>query len=274
MRGKMLKLSGGDGLYVMVAAEAAALDYSMVNIYVDSDKSSEAVGICEAIAVFVSSARLRLILCHTPYGETLASDISKQGGLQVSIKNTALVRRVAEEMRDTPYTDGSLTLFLHGKVIELLVAGLWGKGQDNAQSIAEVARDLLLADPLRSPKVPDLAFMLGVTPRKLCNLFKADFGMTVSEWLTDQRLVRAKELVVGGSIPLAEIASLSGFAHLSNFTIAFSKRFGQPPARMRSSNRQLDRIQVISRALNAKSNIPAAADDLPAVNINALRTWE
>ena len=33
------------------------------------------------------------------------------------------------------------------------------------------------------------------------SLFKADIGMTVSEWLTDQRLVRAKELVVGSSTP-------------------------------------------------------------------------
>ena len=255
MNGKELHLSGGAGLSVMVAGEVADPAFSWAAVYVGTEQRCDISDDGVVIAVSVSSARLRTILYRTPLGEVLASDASRSGGLQVLVKNSTLVRRVAKELRETPYTDGSLKLFLHGKIIELLVAGLWEVEHDEPASVVEAASNLLLADPFNPPTVAELASKFGVSPRILCGQFKALFGMTVSDWLTEQRLGRAKEMVVGGSIPLAEIATLVGYAHLSNFSSAFSKRFGMPPARMRSSSRQLDQTNLIARTISASSRV-------------------
>jgi AraC-like DNA-binding protein len=52
------------------------------------------------------------------------------------------------------------------------------------------------------------------------------------EWLADWRLTRGHDLVMEGAASMAEIAASLGYAHLSTFTAAFTKRFGVPPPRL------------------------------------------
>ncbi|MEI7610544.1 MAG: AraC family transcriptional regulator [Rhodospirillaceae bacterium] len=258
MQGDELYLSGDAGLTFRVAGAAIVSAYPRARVHLGAETAPDRVGEGLAIAVSVSSAHLRTILGHVPLGDTLEAGSAKPGGLEVSVRDAVLVRRIAEELREAPYTEGALRLFLQGKVIELLVAGLWASGRQAAASVAEVARDRLLADPLNPPTVADLALALGLSPRTLSGRFKAFFGMTVPEWLTEWRLVRAKELVVDGATPLAEIAASLGYAHLSNFSSAFSKRFGVPPGRLRSSTRRLEQTAIPPTASATPSWPPPA----------------
>jgi AraC family transcriptional regulator len=66
--------------------------------------------------------------------------------------------------------------------------------------------------------------------------FKVSFGVTCHRWLTDRRIERARELLTSTRIPLAEIASQSGFADQAAFTRVFHRFVGVPPGLWRREN--------------------------------------
>jgi AraC-like DNA-binding protein len=187
-----------------------------------------------AVEVRLSVRRLRALLGDTPFAEALLDDAAACDGLSLHVRNTALVRRIAEEIRRSAYTGTILALFLQGKAIELLVEGLSESGMGGEPSLAVAVRDILLADPAAPPTMTEIARVLGVSPRKLGGEFKAAFGMTMPEYLADWRLARGRDLVIAGARPMAEIAAILGYAHLPTFTAAFTKKFGMPPTRLRA----------------------------------------
>ena len=63
--------------------------------------------------------------------------------------------------------------------------------------------------------------------------FKQTTGTPPFRWLTNQRIVRAKELLQDPSRELADIAQLCGFVDQSHFTRVFSKSEGHSPGRWR-----------------------------------------
>lgn len=88
-----------------------------------------------------------------------------------------------------------------------------------------------LAEPL---KLRDLAPMVGMTPSAFCKAFKVSIGLPPHTYLLRQRLEKAKDLMVRSRLPLAEIASVCGFASQSHFNDVFVRFVGQPPGRYRS----------------------------------------
>jgi AraC-like DNA-binding protein len=69
--------------------------------------------------------------------------------------------------------------------------------------------------------------------------FKASFGVTCHRWLTERRIERAQELLAWTRMPLAEIASQSGFADQAAFTRVFRRFVGVPPGLWRRENAKL-----------------------------------
>lgn len=62
----------------------------------------------------------------------------------------------------------------------------------------------------------------------MMRLFKKETGRTVYEYITERRLVLAKELLRRG-MPATEVCFQSGFGSYSSFTRAYGKRFGTTP---------------------------------------------
>ena len=72
----------------------------------------------------------------------------------------------------------------------------------------------------------------------LMRLFRAETGQSVYGWLTQQRLLMARELMADG-VRATEAAYRSGFDTYSCFTRAYSKQFGTTPTgRSRTATRQ------------------------------------
>ncbi|HEV3194057.1 MAG TPA: AraC family transcriptional regulator [Polyangiaceae bacterium] len=82
------------------------------------------------------------------------------------------------------------------------------------------------------------------TLAQTCNLsvshfaraFKASFGVACHRWLTERRIERAQELLAATRMPLAEVASRSGFADQAAFTRVFRRIVGVPPGLWRREN--------------------------------------
>jgi len=81
--------------------------------------------------------------------------------------------------------------------------------------------------------IRDLALEFHLSPSYLQRLFKHETGVSMGEWLSEQKLERAARLLTNSYMSVKEIAHTIGYEHASSFIRAFERRFTQPPARYR-----------------------------------------
>lgn len=84
--------------------------------------------------------------------------------------------------------------------------------------------------------VAELARVTGYSETHLSKKFKQEMGVSVTDYITEQKLEHAKELLRAGDRSVGEIAERLGFSSQSYFTSQFRKREGITPSefRMRS----------------------------------------
>ena len=81
--------------------------------------------------------------------------------------------------------------------------------------------------------VAKLAQACQLSPGHFARAFKQATGKPPHQWLTDQRLEKAKKLLVDTELALAEIAISCGFADQSHFTRVFSRSVRSSPGAWR-----------------------------------------
>lgn len=81
--------------------------------------------------------------------------------------------------------------------------------------------------------IRDLALEFNLSPSYLQRLFKHQTGVCMGEWINEQRLQRAAQLLANSYMSVKEIAHTIGYEHASSFIRAFERRFTQAPARYR-----------------------------------------
>jgi AraC-like DNA-binding protein len=77
----------------------------------------------------------------------------------------------------------------------------------------------------------------GVPQRTMQRLSQQEFSFGLKTLITEVRMMRAMELLVGHKLPVEAIARSVGYASLSAFTTAFTARFGLSPSDYRTRNR-------------------------------------
>lgn len=85
---------------------------------------------------------------------------------------------------------------------------------------------------LANGSVRALAGQCGVSPRTLERYIKRQFGECAHVWLAQQRMQRAKGLMLNGS-SVKEAAFESGFKNPYHFSREFKKCYGYAPSRAR-----------------------------------------
>jgi transcriptional regulator GlxA family with amidase domain len=81
--------------------------------------------------------------------------------------------------------------------------------------------------------VSAIARRAGVTARTLEIVFRRSIGETPGAYYLRLRLHAARRLVLDTQIRMAEVAARTGFSSAASFSRAFSRAFGEAPARMR-----------------------------------------
>jgi len=74
---------------------------------------------------------------------------------------------------------------------------------------------------------------LGISSNYLSQLFRNEYGLTFSEYLTEIRLDAAARLLRDGKMQVAEVASRCGFSDSSYFIRVFRAHFGETPKNYR-----------------------------------------
>lgn len=99
-----------------------------------------------------------------------------------------------------------------------------------------VRRILRMVESGRTFTIRDLALEFRLSASYLQRLFKHQTGVSMGEWLSEQRLQRAAHLLANSYMSVKEIAHNVGYGHASSFIRAFERRFAQAPARYRKQS--------------------------------------
>lgn len=91
-------------------------------------------------------------------------------------------------------------------------------------------------DRLSAPlTLAELAAVAHVSPFHFARLFRASTGRSPHEYVVERRVARARELLLGTTLPLAEVATRCGFADQSHLTRSTRRHLGGTPAALRAA---------------------------------------
>ena len=76
-----------------------------------------------------------------------------------------------------------------------------------------------------------------MSPFHFARMFKASMGRPPHEYITLQRMERAKRLLGTSDIPLVQVATLVGYQTQAHFTGVFHRRVGMTPRTYRVGSR-------------------------------------
>ncbi|MDV5169934.1 arabinose operon transcriptional regulator AraC [Photobacterium rosenbergii] len=74
-----------------------------------------------------------------------------------------------------------------------------------------------------------LAKLICLSPSRLGHLFRDEIGMTITQWRDDQRISRAKQLLVTSNYSINQISRLIGYSDPLYFSRVFKKKAGLSP---------------------------------------------
>jgi len=87
------------------------------------------------------------------------------------------------------------------------------------------------------PSVGQLAERLGLSERRLSTLFRRHLGLTVSGFISEERIRVGCQLLAATPMSVQDIAFEVGFANSANFSTAFRERLGLAPQAWRQLQR-------------------------------------
>jgi YesN/AraC family two-component response regulator len=155
------------------------------------------------------------------------------------LKGAAIVQQMLEDNKD-----GLIhTTFVESKALELFSLQLrrWEEEimraptktkifrTDDVEKIV-MARNLLVADLRNAPTIEVLSKKSGVNRQKLKQAFKKIFGATINEYLRNERLRTAKQMLTSGLEPvIKEVAAAVGYENPSYFARRYKEKYGLYP---------------------------------------------
>ena len=98
----------------------------------------------------------------------------------------------------------------------------------------QIVRSAIEKDCRRAWTITALARLVNLSPSRLRHLFKANTGMTTSQFLREVRLSEAEKLLRTTFLRVKEIMNRVGFLDESHFGHEFKKAYGMSPSKYRS----------------------------------------
>ncbi len=89
-----------------------------------------------------------------------------------------------------------------------------------------IAKQLILANLGESLAIADLAQACALSRSHFSRAFKCTTGLSPQEWIRQQRIQRAKELIIGSALSLTQISLECGFCDQAHFCHIFTRSEG------------------------------------------------
>lgn len=128
-------------------------------------------------------------------------------------------------------------LFIEAKIIKLLILIFEQFNQkntiDETPQTPTMIKKFVDENYHKNIKVEEIGKMIGINQNKIRKEFKAQYHITVSDYISELRMLKAKKLIIDKNIMIKEIAIECGYEYVQNFTRAFKKKFGVSPEKLR-----------------------------------------
>ncbi|MBV8636327.1 MAG: DNA-binding response regulator [Burkholderiaceae bacterium] len=119
-----------------------------------------------------------------------------------------------------PAGDGESTERLAGRTLDAV--------------LFQAARNLLQEKLSQPMNLPYLAGSVGTNARRLNIAFKHCAGITVFDFLREEKMKEARRMLLETALDIGTIARELGYSNTANFSTAFRERFGMSPTQFRS----------------------------------------
>jgi AraC-like DNA-binding protein len=156
---------------------------------------------------------------------------------------TPAMRSALEQLIDCPFRGITRKFFFESRALELIAHQLRQLSENSPKRTtgsfrlhaidrkrAESARDLLVSRLENPPRLLQLAREAGMSHPKLNRCFREMYGMTVFQYLRNERLNQARQMLDQG-LNVTETAYAVGYESISHFSRAFKMQFGASPSR-------------------------------------------
>jgi AraC-like DNA-binding protein len=176
-----------------------------------------------------------------------ADNVASSNAAAFSEKNLEIDARLEQCIQailNCQYADPLKRMFFFSKTMEMLVlqAEAFDRSFNNKPYYIKsdydrerilYVRDYLLEHIDAPPTLTELSRKAGLNEYKLKKAFKETFDKTVFEYLSDVRLETAKNDLLESKKTVTEIAFALGYSSLQHFSMAFKKKFGVSPNKMK-----------------------------------------
>ena len=108
---------------------------------------------------------------------------------------------------------------------------------DGTESVGKLVKYYVKNNLSRKLTLSDIAWNLHCSTVTLTEHFKAEFGITIMEYVTAKRMSLSEKLLLSTDEPLREIAAHVGFSDVEYFSRTFKRYHGESPAAWRKKNK-------------------------------------
>lgn len=105
--------------------------------------------------------------------------------------------------------------------------------EDEQNNIAKVVQEYIHAHLSMDIRRDDLAEYVHVNPDYLTRLFKKETGMSIKEYVINERMREAKALLEQTTLPVGVVAAMVGYYNFSYFSQTYKKVIGVSPSQER-----------------------------------------
>ena len=129
-------------------------------------------------------------------------------------------------------------LFIEAKLTKLLILIFEQFNEKNTNEIppktASIIKEFVDENFHRNIKVEEIGKLIGINQNTIRKEFKTHYNITITDYISELRMLKAKKMIINKEIMVKEIAIECGYEYVQNFTRAFKKKFGLSPENFRN----------------------------------------
>ncbi len=146
------------------------------------------------------------------------------------------MKRLIQVFSDSHILPGSLSKQKATNLLNFILIELLERNSHQSQN-AYVNKIIKIIDKRLTEKLTlrNISTELNLSKEYVSFIFKKETGKTLTNYINEQKMIVAKELVVDSDMPLAEIAKVLGFENYNYFSRLFKKQFTRTPIDMRKT---------------------------------------
>ena len=111
------------------------------------------------------------------------------------------------------------------------------EAQEKQDDVIHQAKHYILKHIQENIYVEEIADEVHLNAQYLMRLFRKETGFSILEYITEERIKLAKQLLIQTDYPINRVADNVGYGNYSYFTKIFKKNVGQAPAAFRSERK-------------------------------------